>query len=201
MGWWIGAALWLDLLWTPLVSLSLERVAIRPGATVVTPLSFEHYPVSHSLVATVAWSLLAATAGWVFTRRPLTSIALAGAVLSHWALDAVSHAPDLPLWPGGPVIGLGLWNSRTATVLLEGGFFGLAAVDYLRRTQPTSRFGRYGTRSYLGVITLIGAGSWFGPPPPDVGAVLAAGFAAWLFPLWAWGFDRARQENSSFTGA
>ncbi len=201
LGWWIAAALWLDLLWAPLVALGLESVVIRPGATVVTPLVFENYPISHSLVAAVAWAFLAGAVGWVRTRRPIVSLALAAGVLSHWALDAVSHAPDLPLWPGGPVVGLGLWNSRPATILLEGGFFGFAAWDYLRRTTPASRFGRYGAWSYVGFVALIGVGSWFGPPPPNVGAILATGFAAWLFPLWAWSFDRTRQAKSSVTGA
>lgn len=167
----------------------------------VTPLVSESYPFSHSLAAATMWALLAAAAGWAFTRQKRASLALAAAVLSHWALDAVSHAPDLPLWPEGPVVGLGLWNSRPATVLLEGGFFGLAACDYLRRTTPASRFGRYGAWSYLAFVALIGVGSWFGPPPPDVDAILAAGFAAWLFPVWAWGFGRARQAKSSSTGA
>ena len=45
------AAQFLDLLWPMFLLFGIERVRISPGATKVTPLIFEHYPVSHSLVA------------------------------------------------------------------------------------------------------------------------------------------------------
>src|SRR4051794_13632030 len=45
------AAQFIDLLWPTLLLLGLERVRIAPGITRVTPLDFEYYPISHSLVA------------------------------------------------------------------------------------------------------------------------------------------------------
>jgi hypothetical protein len=51
----IAAAAFLDLVWPVLVLAGLERVAIAPGATAFTPLDFEHYPISHSLVMSVVW--------------------------------------------------------------------------------------------------------------------------------------------------
>ena len=51
----IAAAAFLDLVWPVLVLLGLERVVVEPGATAFTPLDFEHYPISHSLVMSVAW--------------------------------------------------------------------------------------------------------------------------------------------------
>ena len=53
------AAQLLDLLWPTLLLLGIERVQIVPGATAVTPLLFEHYPVSHSLLAVAGWAALA----------------------------------------------------------------------------------------------------------------------------------------------
>lgn len=47
-----------DALWPVLVLAGVERFAIAPGDTVVTPLRFEHYPWSHSLL-TVALAGLA----------------------------------------------------------------------------------------------------------------------------------------------
>ena len=43
--------------------------------------------------------------------------------LSHWILDFLVHRPDLPLWPGRPKVGLGLWNSWIAEVVIEVGIF------------------------------------------------------------------------------
>jgi hypothetical protein len=40
-----------DLLWPNLVLLGLERFAIDPGNTALTPLAFESYPYSHSFAA------------------------------------------------------------------------------------------------------------------------------------------------------
>ncbi len=48
LGWLFAAAQFVDLLWPTLLLLGVERVRIAPGATAVTPLDFEHYPVSHS---------------------------------------------------------------------------------------------------------------------------------------------------------
>ena len=50
------AAQFIDLLWPTLLLLGVENVRIAPGATVVTPLAFEYYPFSHSLVAVLGWA-------------------------------------------------------------------------------------------------------------------------------------------------
>ena len=46
LGMFFIAAQFIDLLWPTLLLLGVERVQIAPGATAVTPLIFEHYPVS-----------------------------------------------------------------------------------------------------------------------------------------------------------
>ena len=58
LGWLFAAAQFVDLLWPTLLLAGVERVRIVPGATAVTPLVFEHYPVSHSLLAVLGWALL-----------------------------------------------------------------------------------------------------------------------------------------------
>lgn len=52
------AAQWLDLVWPTLLLLGMESVRIAPGATAVTPLVFDHYPISHSLAAVACWGLV-----------------------------------------------------------------------------------------------------------------------------------------------
>src|SRR6202011_6174075 len=47
-----------DLLWPTLVLLGIERLEIRPGITVLSPLDFVSYPYSHSLVALLVWGVL-----------------------------------------------------------------------------------------------------------------------------------------------
>ena len=45
------AAQFPDLLWSTLLLLGFESVRISSGEAFVTPLIFEHYPISHSLLA------------------------------------------------------------------------------------------------------------------------------------------------------
>src|SRR5829696_7439241 len=51
------AAQFLDLLWPTLLLVGSESVRIERGATAVTPLVFEHYPISHSLLMAVVWGI------------------------------------------------------------------------------------------------------------------------------------------------
>src|SRR5688572_21635708 len=52
------AAQFVDLLWPTLLLLDVERVAIAPGDTALTPLAFTDYPISHSLLAVLGWGAL-----------------------------------------------------------------------------------------------------------------------------------------------
>ena len=113
-------------------------------------------------------------------------------VLSHWLLDAATHAPDLPLWPGGPRLGLGLWNSLPATLLVEGAMFVAAVGLYLSSTRARSAWGHVSLWSFLALFTAAYAGALFGPPPPSAQAVAWTGIASWLFLPWAAWIERTR---------
>lgn len=52
------ATQFIDLLWPTLLLLGLETIAIEEGYTVVNPINFTSYPISHSLLMVLAWSLL-----------------------------------------------------------------------------------------------------------------------------------------------
>jgi hypothetical protein len=183
-----------DLLWGVFLLLGWERVRIDPGFTAVTPLQFLEYPISHSLFGMSMWALLGAAVYYSWptrdTSRHWQAAALVGfAILSHFPLDVLVHAPDLPLWgQDSPKLGLGLWNNPTATLLLE--LVTLAAgvavyVGFRSRRHP-ARPGRLaGLVLVLVAIYLV---SFFGPPPPSVlaiavadilGLLMLAGFAAW----------------------
>src|SRR3989304_6186036 len=89
----LAAAQLPDLLWPIFLWLNLESVAIAPGATAVTPLEFTSYPLSHSLLADVGWASVFAGL-YFFRRKELRGAVLLWlCVLSHWALDVVSHRP------------------------------------------------------------------------------------------------------------
>jgi len=191
----VAAVSLLDLLWPVLVLTGLETVRVDPGNTRVTPLDFVSYPYSHSLAFVALWALLFAGLYYARTRYRRGSILIAVGVMSHWALDVVSHRPDMPLFPGGAKIGLGLWNSLAATIAVEGAAFALGVWLYTRGTRANDRVGRWSWWALVVVLLLIYAGNLAGSPPSSATAVAALALAAWLCPLWAWWIDRHRATS------
>lgn len=115
------------------------------------------------------------------------------AVLSHWVLDSIVHRPDLPLWPGGPRVGLGLWNSWLAAICAETLIYGLGVWFYVKSTRARDAVGRYAfwglvTFLFLGWATTLGAG-----PPPSVRSLAWGALAMWLTIPWGWWADRHRE--------
>src|SRR5688500_398942 len=98
LGWLVAAAQLPDLLWPVLLLAGVERARIAPGDPAFTPLAFDHYPWSHSLLMVALWgALLAGLHRWRRGGVAGGSIVLAALVVSHWVLDWVTHRPDLPL--------------------------------------------------------------------------------------------------------
>ena len=190
------AAQFVDLLWPTLLLLGIERVRIVPGITAVTPLVFEHYPVSHSLLAVTGWGFLIALVYCAARRYPRGAIVLGLAVISHWLLDAIVHRPDLPLYPGGAQrIGFNLWSSPGATLAAEFLVFGLGAWLYLRATKAIDATGKWATWALIAVLVAIQLGNMYGPPPPSVAAIAWAGQAQWLLVIWGYWVDRHRRRR------
>jgi hypothetical protein len=195
----LGAALFADILWPVLVLLGIEEVRIVPGYTAFTPLEFIRYPWSHSLLLLVAWGAVVGGAyRSVFGgRRTFAVIALL--VVSHWVLDWITHAPDMPLYPGGPKYGLVLWNSVPATMVVETAMFVVGLRIYAAVTRPADRIGRWALMSLVATLAAIyAANSLSGTVPPSVTAICALALAAGvLFPAWAWWADRHRVPTPS----
>jgi hypothetical protein len=187
----VAAAFGLDLLWPAFLLIGTEQVRIDPGNTAFTPLAFDSYPWSHSLAMALAWGGIAAvaTSGLATLRARLL---VAAAVVSHWVLDFITHRPDLPLWPGGPKAGLGLWNSIPATFIVEGALFVVAVEVYRRAFKARDRVGRWSFWSLVALTTLIWISGPISPPPPSVTAIAIVGLALWLLPLWAMWIERHR---------
>ena len=182
-----AAAQLADLLWPVLVFAGVEHVRIDPGNTAMTPLDFVSYPWSHSLATLIVWAVLFA---FVFAREPsrATPWVLMGLVVSHWVLDFVTHRPDMPLYPGGPRAGLGLWNSVAATVVVEIAMFAAGLWVYLGATRARDAIGRWATAALVVVLLASYAGNLFGGPPPSVDAIVIVGVigGAILLALSAW---------------
>lgn len=186
------AAQFLDLLWPSLLLLGVEQVRIAPGITRVTPLDFVSYPFSHSLALVLAWAVVVGGLYWVVRRYLAGALVVAAAVVSHWVLDLLVHRPDLPLVPGGPKVGLGLWNSLPATLAVECAIFLAGLAIYLRCTRARDRIGKYGVAALVLLLVVIYVGNLAGPPPPSVEAIAWLGQAQWLIVVLGFWVDRHR---------
>lgn len=195
--WFIAAVTALDLAWPLFLLTGVEQVQIRPGATAFTPLVFESYPWSHSLAMAAAWgALLAGLARWRGVERQAQGV-LVLLVVSHWVLDVITHAPDLPLWPGAsPRLGLSLWNSLPGTYLVEGLLWLAGIAMFLRQTVTRSRAGLAAFWSLVLFATLVWAAGPFGPPPPSVTGLALFALAGWVLLPWAWWIEATRGVRS-----
>jgi hypothetical protein len=188
------AAQFIDLLWPLLLLLGLERVLIEPGNTVVTPLNFTHYPISHGFLSVVIWGIVVGGFYFLLKKDTKTAFWLGILVVSHWILDLLTHRPDLPLMPGSDLkIGLGLWDSLFGTILIEGGIFAFGIYYYLKVTKAKNKTGVWSFWTLVVFLLLIYISNLFGPPPPAVEPIAYIGFAQWLLVAWGYWIDRNRE--------
>lgn len=168
-----AAAQFADVLWPVLVATGIEQVRVSPGITAFTPLDFVRYPISHSLVALLAWGAIFGSSIAIGRGRAGTRafVVVLGLVVSHWFLDLLTHRPDMPVYPGGPTYGLGLWRSVVGTLATELTMFAAGVFLYARATRPRDATGRW---ALAGLVAFLVAGfvaTALAPPPPSVQAV------------------------------
>jgi len=197
LGWLMDGATGLDLLWPVFLLLGIEHVRIVPGAMAFNPLVFDSYPWSHSLLMAAMWgAALGLAARW---RGADTRVfwVLAALVVSHWVLDFATHAADMPLWPGpSPRLGLGLWNSIPATLVIEGTLGLLGIVLYARGRSPRNWRGPLALWSLVVISTVMWALGPWSPPPPDPRTLAWLALIGWLVVAWAAWADRNYQATA-----
>jgi hypothetical protein len=191
----VAASYGIDLLWPVLLLAGAESVRIQAGATAFTPLVFESYPWSHSLLMVALWGTLVMVVATALTGDLKVGGVLGALVVSHWGLDAIVHVPDLPLWPEGPVVGVGLWSSVAATFAVEGALLVIGLLLYVSVTRPKRRSGTIALAALVALAVVIWASGPFAPPPPSASAIAGAGLALWLFVPWAHAIDRGREHT------
>jgi len=197
LGTWMLAALLADLLTFLLLILGIEHFAVEPG-TISNRIVGRNIAYSHSLLTVTTYSALFAVVYFLRRRYWRGAFLLSCVVLTHWLLDVISHRPDMPLAPGVSVVfGLGLWNSLPATLLLEGGFWLLSVILYVRTSQAKSRAAHY--VFWIGVVLLtllwygnISAGMDPNPVKAGVGGLVIFS----LVVAWAYFVNRLRDTQT-----
>jgi hypothetical protein len=179
LGIFVLAALLLDIALWIFVLLGWESVSIPANFAATHQPEFV-FPYSHSLLAAIAWSLLAGIATVVLARpfkaaRLRAAVVVGMAVFSHWLLDALVHAPEMPLaGESSRKVGLGLWNTMPAALFVEA-LIALAGLWLFVSAANLSR-GKKATLVVVISITLVFTvvGMTFAPPPPSVAAMASS---------------------------
>jgi LexA-binding, inner membrane-associated putative hydrolase len=188
-----AAAQLLDLVWPILVLLGVETLRIEPGPNPFLHLGFLRYPWTHSLLMAIAWG-----AAFALVYRAKSGYARGAAmvfalVVSHWVLDWITHRPDLQLAPGVETrVGLGLWHSPIATLLVEAAMFIAGLAVYVRARPARDRAGTWGLWSFVALLVVAYAASLTSGTPPAADAVAATALTGWAFIPWIAWFDRHR---------
>jgi len=202
LGAWMLAVLLVDLLCFTFLIAGIEHFDVEPevARNSFVAISFVRnvfFAYSHSMLMNVIWAALFAAAYFLRRRYPRGTWLLFAAVLSHWPLDFIAHNPDMPLAPGASAVyGLGLWNSIPATLILEGGFWLLAIILYVRATHPKKRTAHYAFWPVIAFLTLL----WYGnikrgidPNPVRAGINGLIFFS--LVVAWAYWMNRLRPSQ------
>jgi membrane-bound metal-dependent hydrolase YbcI (DUF457 family) len=192
LGWFMAGVAALDLVWPVFVIAGVEHVRAVPGATAFTPLVFDYYPWSHSLLMACVWGVVLAALGRWRTPMPVGGL-LFLLVVSHWVLDVATHAPDMPLWPGeSPKFGLTLWNSIPGTLIVEGAMWVVGIVLFLRLRGRWTTTGKIAFWSFVAICTVMWASGPWGPLPPSEKALGYFSLIGWVIVPWAALADRRR---------
>lgn len=167
-----------DIMGALLVFFGVEKVIIFPGISEVDPMDLAYYPFSHSLAATVMWSIAAYV---IITLLPLDkainktkfALVIGGCIISHFVIDFVTHYKDMPL------IGLGLDNHLAVSYILETTFFlaGLWLYMGMASHKPAAKRGML---IFAGFLIIINTLNLFVHHPDNVKILVGVGL---LFSL------------------
>jgi hypothetical protein len=142
------AVQFLDYIWATLVLLGIEKLRVIKGFTAGSMLDSYFHPYSHSLIAAIFWSVVAAIGykplcGLLgYTYNNSAALLVGVAVFSHWFLDLIAHPRDLALYGNTWKVGFGLWRYRDPEFALEIVLLGIGITLYLmRNVMPMIRKG------------------------------------------------------------
>src|SRR5881398_3635133 len=178
------AVQFLDYIWATLVLLGIEKLRVIKGFTAGSMLDSYFHPYSHSLIAAILWSVVAAIGykpfcSWLgYSYKKSASLVVGAAVFSHWILDLIAHPRDLAIYDNTWKVGFGFWNYQDPEFALEILLLGAGIMLYLtRNAMPTVRKGA--VIAFGVVLVVIQIGNTYVPRTPLTDKATAMG--VWVF--------------------
>jgi len=178
------AVQFLDYIWATLVLLGIEKLRVIKGFTAGSMLDSYFHPYSHSLIAAVAWSGVAALAYGTFCSRhgcqyrKSAALIVGLAVFSHWILNLIAHPRDLPIYDNTWKVGLGMWNYRDPEFALEIAVLAGGIILYLARN-ATAAIRRKAVIVFGIALVVVEIGDTYVPRTPLTDKATAIG--VWIF--------------------
>jgi len=164
---WFIAVQWLDVVWSVLVLLGVERMRVVPGFTEANAYDLYYMPYTHGLPGAIVLSLvfggIVAAANGRNRGRVFGWVAIAA--FSHWVLDLIVHTPDLPLYDDSAKVGFGLWRHVALSFPLELIVLVAGATLYARAATFRDARGRNIYWGYVALLAVMQIYGNFGPPP------------------------------------
>jgi LexA-binding, inner membrane-associated putative hydrolase len=193
-----AAAEFADILFPILVLLGWESAGFVSGTNPFLALKLDRYPISHGLLALIAWGVVVALLYQWRRDYARGAVVVALLVVSHWVLDFITHRPDMPLWPGGPKVGLELWASVPGTIIVEGLLFAAGVWVYASATRARDAVGRFGLWGLVALLVVLYGLSLLqtGAPSPAAFAAVGMILTAVLLTLGIW-VDRHREARAA----
>jgi hypothetical protein len=163
--WTLAAASQLiDIGWSSFIIAGVEHARVDPALPGSTLVLYD-MPWTHSLPAVLVWSVGAALLVKLLLRLPWWASAVVGlTVFSHWMLDYLVHRPDLPLWPGGESVGLGLWNYPVPEQALEIGLLAVCGAAWVASRKSLGRFA-WPAIAFIGFLVALQIVAMLSPQP------------------------------------
>jgi hypothetical protein len=176
------AVQFLDVVWSVLVMLGIEKLRITPGITAANALDLYYMPYTHGLAGALLLSALfgAVSAWFIGSDRWKIFWIAAAAVFSHWLLDLIVHAPDMPLMVDTLKVGFGLWNFPWLSLPLELVTLWAGAFLYARNNPSERPAGEISLWGFVALLTAIELYASFGPDPASPLAEAQTALAAYL---------------------
>lgn len=180
----------IDIGWGALIMTGAERVSFDPSLP-GSALVLEHMPYTHSLPASILWSLAAALAVRGALKLPWRAAVFVGlTVFSHWLADLLVHRPDLELWFGGTKVGLGLWNYPVPEQAVEIGLLAVAGAAWAW-TRARDGAGAWGAPAFLGLLVGVQILAMVLPASEDPAGMGGMAIAVYLIlAAAAWAVER-----------
>jgi len=196
------AVQFLDYIWATLVLLGVEKLRVIKGFTAGSMLDSYFHPYSHSLIAAITWSVIAALAykplcswpGYGYTKSAALIVGVT--VFSHWVLDLIAHPRDLAIYDNKWKVGFGLWKYRDPEFALEIVLLACGVIIYItRNVMPTIREGVVVAFGIALVIVQIGDTYVPRNPLTDKQTAMGVWIFYTLFVILAFSLEKVRSRR------